>query len=298
MAYTRYLYIVVPTFCETDFVKTFLESWARVNSVIGKIFVCNGNPGDETSKLIERVGTGYPHTVIEVRGHPNLFWSGLVEMGLKQVQEVAQPNDLCLLMNIDISFQVDPLPGMLRILSVDYRQQIAALVRGSDGRFLSAGVAVRSWCMSRNKHLFQGIRGEDVDRHKLVAATYLPTRFVLFPAQALSDAGLPSTCKLPHYGADYEFTNRLRLHGFKPYVFTGAVVHNVETNTGFKTFQQKTSLRQRLSSCFELKCPYNLKRRFWFVWLTYPARTRIPGLVTHFIKIFVEILLGGHSLRR
>jgi hypothetical protein len=75
-------------------------------------------------------------------------------------------------------------------------------------------------------------------------------------------------------------------------------VENIEKNTGFKTFQQKTNFYQRISKIFDKKCTYNLKYRFWFVWLTYPRGTRLIGLITHFSKIFIEILVGGHRLKR
>lgn len=292
------LFVIVPTFNEAQLILPFLESWEKVVCIECVLLICNGNPGDETTDMVADYGLNHRHRVVEVLGRSDLFWSGLVALGLSKVEQDAGPGDYVLLTNIDISFDSDPMASMLAQAKVHPRSQIAALALAADGRLLSAGVHVSSWLFSLNKHLYQGMVLEDIGNSELVPVTYLPTRFVLYPACALNDAGYPNTRRLPHYCGDYEYTNRLRLHGYKPFVNNKVVVRNIDANTGFKTFQQRTTLLQRLSKCLDMKCTYNLKYRFWFVWLTYPRFVVIPGLITHFNKILLEIIFGGHRLNR
>lgn len=294
----RQLFVVVPTFKELSFVEGFFASWRQVSSVACTLVVCNANAVDETSAMIESLDSDYPHSVVELAGHAGLYWSGLVELGLQYVVKSAAPCDLCLLTNIDVGFQNDPIRPLVEANNENPSSQLSALALNSKGRLLSAGIQVKSWCFSLNKHLFEGCRLDEIDRDSLVSATYLPTRFFAFPVRAIKVAGFPNSRRLPHYAADYEYTNRLRLAGFQPYVHTGTVVLNVEKNTGFKSFEKETAFGQRVRNLFNLKCTYHLPTRFWFVWLTYPPLSRLPGLISSMAKILVEVIIGGHRLGR
>jgi GT2 family glycosyltransferase len=116
--------------------------------------------------------------------------------------------------------------------------------------------------------------------------------------RALREGHFPAEAQLPHYCADYEYTNRLRRAGYAPVLFTGSHAALVEENTGFDTFLASTSLWSRLARAWDIKCPYNLRYRYRFVRLVYPAAAVIPGLCSHFAKIFLEIAFGGRKLRR
>jgi len=285
------LFVVVPVFKEHHLIEAFLESWGNVVSSSCTLLICNGNPGDETS-IICKYRSDFIHRIVEVRGNPSLFWGGLVALGLREVGVLAQPGDMVLLTNIDVTFEGDPVAPLQAAMRRTGKCQMAAIARTSTGRILSSGVQVRSWSLSINRHVV----GDEADAGEgecnLIPVTYLPTRFVLFPASAVMEAGLPAYQWLPHYCCDYEYTNRLRTLGYTPYVCPSVVVNNVEGNTGFKTFQTRTTFYDRLSKCMDVKATYNLRSRFWFVWLAYPGLTRVPGVITHFFKILLEVLFG------
>ncbi|MBL9157838.1 MAG: hypothetical protein JNJ70_10220 [Verrucomicrobiales bacterium] len=290
------VHVVVPTFRESGLVGPFLESWDGVRSVDLALHVVNGNPDDETSTLLsEWQGR---HSVTEHRGHPGLFWTGLVALGLREVARVAGEGDFFLITNIDVRPAGDPLSAILAQVPSPEGHQVAIPVTGSGGKVSSSAVVVRSWALSLNRHLGEGQTLDEMPRDACLAATYLPTRFLLVPAKALSEGLFPDEVNLPHYCADYEYTNRLRLAGYAPLLFTGAHATLVEENTGFDTFLAKTSLWSRIRKAWDIKCPYNLRYRYRFVRLVYPRAAFLPGLCSHFAKIFLEIALGGHQLRR
>ena len=290
------IHVVVPTFRESDLVPAFLESWAGIVDHEIEIYLVNGQPGDKTSELVRAWGgRGRFH---EIQGSPDLFWTGLVCLGLRAVAEVAGPDDAFVLTNIDVKFAGDPLSVMLRRAGGLTNRQMTLPVVGADGRVLSAGVQVRSWSLSLNRHLFDGLPVADLPIEAVIEATYLPTRLVLIPARALLEGHFPDEEHLPHYCADYEYTNRLRLHGYLPCVVTGAVAEIAQENTGFDTYLLETTFLSRLARISDIKCAYHFGYRFQFVRLTYPALTVIPGLGTHFAKIFLEIAFGGRQLDR
>jgi GT2 family glycosyltransferase len=290
------IHVVVPAFREGKLVPSFLESWAGIIDHEVEIYLVNGNPGDETSALL-RAWSGRCR-VREIQGSPDRFWTGLVNLGLRAVAETIGSDDAVVLTNIDVKFEGDPVSGMLRRSGGLENRQLTLPVVGSGGKVLSAGVRVRSWSFSLNRHLFDGITAADLPADTLVEATYLPTRFVLLPAKALLEGHLPNEEHLPHYCADYEYTNRLRSCGYQPCIVTGPVVEIAEGNTGLDTYSLGTTFRSRLEGIGDIKCPYHFRYRFHFVRLTYPAAALIPGMVTHFTKIFLEIIFGGRQLDR
>ncbi|MAS95544.1 MAG: hypothetical protein CMO55_20275 [Verrucomicrobiales bacterium] len=290
------VHVVVPTFRETDLVSEFLNSWEKVDDRAIRVYVVNGNPGDETSDLIQ--SWSGKADVQEICGSPVLYWTGLVCLGLRKVAEEASSDDLFVLSNIDVRFDGDPIAALRKRFDSFDGKQVTVPVVGGGGKVLSAGVVVRSWALSRNRHLFDGIAEEELPKSESLGATYLPTRFLVCSVSALKKGLFPAEEALPHYTADYEYTNRLRLSGYEPVIYTGVRVRISEENTGFDTYLLKTSLWSRLKRINDIKCAYNFCFRYRFVRLTYPLKTQVPGMVTHFAKIFVEILFGGKQIDR
>lgn len=294
------LHVVVPTFREQELLDPFLKSWEGVVSCSTRIYVVNGDPGDRTSDELARyLCDGASLRAEEIGGHSGLYWTGLVRLGLERVLGEAEEGDFFVLTNIDVNFAGDPVAAIFDGVDGLTRKQVALPAVDGSGQVRSAGVVVRSWAFSRNRHLLEGAPESELDgAPRELPATYLPTRFLLCPAEALKAGLLPDAESLPHYCADYEYSNRLRLCGFDPVVYTGARVRLREENTGFDTYLRRTSLLSRLRRIRDIKCPYHFGYRYRFVRLVYPGWSQLPGMATHFLKIFAEIALGGGSLQR
>jgi len=285
---------VAPTFRETDHVRRFLESWEASGRDDVTIHLANAAPGDATSEVV--AGWKGRCAVREAVGDATMFWTGLARLGLGQAASEADDGDPMVLMNIDVRFEGDPAGEILAAVKDWRRKQVALPVVAGAGRVVSAGVRVRSWALSLNRHLLDGAELSALSPPREIEATYLPTRFLLFPAEVIRRGCLPDDRRLPHYCADYEYTNRLRRLGFAPVVYTGAFAFLSEENTGFDTYRGPTNLWSRLKRAFDIKCPYHLLYRYRFVRLTYPWPAFLPGLTSHFAKIGLEILLGGKQL--
>lgn len=289
------VHVVAPTFREADLVARFLERWSACSVGIRLVLV-NGDPGDRTSAVVSDWGSRLD--LVEIAGRPDLYWSGLCCLGLRAVAETAEEGDFFLLTNVDVRPEGDPLRDIFADVGGLERRQVAIPVVGGTGTIVSAGVSVRSWCLSLNRHIGEGMRAGELPPSVCIPATYLPTRFLLVPVKALRDGCFPDEARLPHYCADYEYSNRLRLRGYAPVVYTGAIASLSEENTGFDTFLRETTLLSRLRRVRDIKCPYHLGYRYRFVRLVYPWWSQIPGMASHFAKVVLEIALGGRALRR
>jgi GT2 family glycosyltransferase len=286
------IYVVVPTFKETAKVEALLDCFRRIHRDDLQLVIVNGNPGDETSALLEKkVGV----RVREIPGNPSLYWSGLMNLGLRAVLGQASEDDWVVFMNADVTFEVDVFAPLLRTAAKLGQCQIGALTQAS-GHAISSGVAVRSWLFGLNRHPFAGWSLKEAAGHPHEAVDFLPGRCTLIPVLAIWTGGLINERRLAHYGADYEYSNRLKRLGFPAYVCSEAVVECDVKNTGNSLYHKHSRLVERMSRIWSLKSIYNPIYRSRFICLTYPWYACPSALLIYFVKTIVEVALGGELI--
>lgn len=286
------VHIVVPTFREPRQVDRFLAAVKAMRYRRLVVRIVNCNAGDETTGLIA-AASAQDNRIHEVAGTPNLFWSGAQNLGLSQVLAYAVPDDFVLFTNIDVELTSDVIPTLLAASRrIGVPCQIGGLVH-ANGILLSNGVKVRSWALGLNDHPLRGEAIDAVARRYLAPMDYMPTRCLLFPVQAVRECGVINERRLPHYAADYEFTNRLRRGGYQPYLCGLARASVDEGNTGHDIYTKKMGFWARASRVFHIKSSYNVIHRVRFVALAYPWYA-VPTATLAFIgKTVVEVLFGG-----
>jgi GT2 family glycosyltransferase len=289
------VFLVAPTFREPSKVAALLACIGQVAYEPLSVFIVNANPGDETSKLLS--GSGVDPRVRELAADPSLFWSGTVNVGLRRVQAEAGPHDWVLLLNVDITFQGDIVSALVQLAQERPACQIGALAHVA-GRVISSGIQVRSWVWSLNRHPLAGWCVEDVPPDYLEPMDFLPTRCVLFPVNALREVGFVNERRLPHYAADYEFTNRLRRHGYQPFLTGSIHIESDATNTGNDLYRKGFSFHERVRRLFSIKSQFNPRYRINYVLLAYPVYAIPTALLAYLAKTIVEVGLGGARLKK
>jgi GT2 family glycosyltransferase len=286
-------YIIVPTFREKGKVERLLNSFSHVTDGTVKLLIVNGNPGDETCSYLRQLRNG---RVLEIPGAPNLFWSGLVNLGLEHVLRQEEQPEFVILMNADVEFDTDILTPLISKARATPNAQLAAVTIA--GRYVvSSGVKVKSWLLMNNRHPLAGTLPELLPSDALIPVDFLPTRCTLIPFAAARRAGLIAEHDLPHYGGDNEYTNRLRKLGFPPYIFTGSQVKVDSRNTGNSVFHKALSLKVRIRSLFSIKTNFNPIYRLRFVRLAYPWYAWPSAMLLCTLRSVFEVLLGGGAIK-
>ncbi|MFA4943139.1 MAG: DapH/DapD/GlmU-related protein [Lentisphaeria bacterium] len=289
----RFTFVVIPTFKEKEKMAAFLRCFSQVTENNVWLLVANGNPGDETSELLRQ--TQSPR-VLELPGNPELFWSGLVNLGLRHVLEQETDPEFVIIMNADVEFEGKTLAALLAKARANPDTQLAAVTVAGD-RVVSSGVKVVSWFLTRNRHPLAGTRPEDLPPDALIPADFLPTRCTLIPFAAVKKAGVIAEKELPHYGGDNEYTNRVRKLGYPTYIFTGSQVRVDAQNTGTNVFYKSIPLGKRLHSLFSIKSPANPIYRLRFVRLAYPWYAWPSAMFLYTARSLLEVLLGGAAIK-
>src|SRR6266446_7037476 len=211
------VFIVVPTFRETEKVGSLLQSVRHLHHRPLELVVVNADPGDATSQLLAREAKHGDLIIHEEPGIPEQFWSGTVNRGLRRVARRSRSGDWVLLMNVDVIFHNDIVGALLHAALRRSPCQIGAVAHAR-GNVISSGVQVKSWMLTLNRHPLAGLREGHIPKGVCIPVDFLPTRCLLFPADALKNVGLVQERRLPHYGADYEFSLRLARHGYAAFL--------------------------------------------------------------------------------
>jgi GT2 family glycosyltransferase len=285
--------VIVPTFKERRQVERFLNCFARSDSRNVVILIINGNPGDETSLYLEEL---HNDRILELEGHPGLFWSGLVNLGLRHVLQSEAEKEFVILMNADVKFDHDLVTFLTAKARLMPNCQLAALTVG-DRCVVSSGIKVVSWALTLNRHPLTGNMPEHVPTDALIPVDFLHARCTLIPYSAVVKAGLVAERELPHYGGDNEYTNRVRKLGYQPYIFTGARVRLDTKHTGVDVFHRRLSLSKRVGSLFSIKSAANPIYRLRFVKLAYPRYAWPSAMILYLLRSATEVLFGGALIK-
>jgi len=291
----KHIFVTVPTFREPRKIQALLSSFSSINPPGVLVLIANGNPGDETTRLIQAaVGKGQP--VREIPGNSSLFWSGLTNLAMRHALQVGRPDDFLMLMNADVTFTTDVFAAM-REKSRDLPPCVLAALTSARGRIISSGASAKSWVLGMNRHPFAGEMLTEVNPTQVVPVDFLPGRCTMIPLSALSIAGEINEKTLPHYGADYEFSWRLKRAGYPLFLFTGAIVECDVENTGNCVFHKRVCLGQRLRGVFSIRSADNPFYRTRYIWLVYPLYACPTATLVFLGKSLLSVFLGGARIR-
>ena len=270
------IHVLAPTFDEYSHVKNFINSWSScsLDEEIN-IIIINGNYGDETTNLINDLDTV---NIVEIEASKDEYWSALVNKGLIFFNEHKKDEDNLIITNIDVM----PPKDLKEILSIGFEENCCISVPAIDqnNQLLDGGIRQISWLLDLKRKFYyknsSSINIENID--------YCPTRFLII--KNINKESMPLTLakKLPHYGSDYEYTNRLRIGGFCIYCITSSYAINDSQNSGIK---KNNIFNQNIKEIlFGIKSTFNIKYRTNFVLNFYP-KIYIPFLL---LSVYIRIL--------
>ncbi len=285
---------VIPTYKEPKQIEKLISSFLFVQSSVIEIFIVNGNPKDETSLLLAACKDD---RVIELEGNPDLYWSGLVNIGLNYLLQRNEKPEFVFILNADVFFDCDILERFLKKAKTLEKFQFAGITI-SKGKIIASGAKVKSWVLTNIRHPLAGSLVENLAEDILIPVDYLPTRCLIFPFSALLECGVIAEKRLPHYGGDEEFTNRLRQYGYQPFIYTGVKVYLDASNTGTDVFHKKINIWKRLGSLFSIKSTANPVYCIRFVKMAYPWYAVPTGIILYLLRSILQILLGGRLLKK
>ena len=285
------MYICIPTYNEFEKVISVLSSLKDSTFNNFKVVLVNANYGDKTTKYLRKYSINYLFEIIEIKGNSEEYWSRTVNRGLEYIIKNKGLHDSILLCNVDIVFRENTIVRLYYILKKMNFDCIIGAISLNNDKVISSGVKILSWFFPiKNYHPLTNSIYSNICNSGLVEVDFLPSRCILIPLISLDINNLVLYSKLPHYHADYEFTNRLKRSGYQLYLAPSASVYVDINNTGLNVFNSSFDIKLFIKNYFSIKNQSNPFYRFNFIIATFPKWAVPTALFTYFIKSLLELL--------
>lgn len=237
------VYALMPVFNRLALTRQAIDSLRQQRGVDVRIVVIDDGSTDGTPDFLAS-----QQDLIVLQGNGDLWWGGAMDLAMRHVHPLLAPGDYLLFVNNDTSFGPEFVASLVSASQSNGNAAVGCIVRDADdpSRVLTVGARA-------NLDKFQ-IReiATDLDltrlaspqaaRGEVLAVDFLPGRGTLFPGNVLDRVGYMRPRLLPHYRADYEFSDRVRRAGFALVVSLGSALL---THDAFGTEKKIPSFWQR-----------------------------------------------------
>ena len=272
-----------------------------MNSVVFVLIPCHNNKGDVLSLLGYLERQTYPHgrvvlvddgstdgtedavrgefpQVTILKGSGALWWTGANALGVDYIVPRAQTSDFILLLNNDLVVESDYIQRLVEASATFGRAIVGStLYDFHSRRFVEAGIILDRRLNASINRDYDVVARKDGDDDVSV----LPGRGTLIPMEVFSRIGNFNSRRLPHYGADYEFTVRAKRAGFRLIVSHRARVYAKLEITGLACPSGRLiSLKECREILFSKKSTANIVYYLTYVWLCSERKWRLRNTIT------------------
>ena len=208
------IYVIIPVHNRIRYTVECIKSLKKQDCVSKlKIFLVDDGSTDNTKKIINNK---FPEVKI-LEGDGNLFWGGAANYGIKQVLKLSKKNDWILLVNNDVEFKKNTISNLIKN-SVKFKRKVIAgalSVSYKDKKtIIKSGTIVKNWFFNITLHKFLGLNITNLKNEKPVDVDFLTGRCLLHPVEIFKIVKNYDSKKFPHYGADDEFSMRVKQFGY------------------------------------------------------------------------------------
>jgi GT2 family glycosyltransferase len=152
------------------------------------------------------------------------------------------------------------------------------------------GGEVNNWPWSESRFLLSNLNTEE--QKGLHEVSLYPGRGLLIPKAVFDAIGLFEEKKLPHYLADYDFTQMARRKGFKIYCNYDAKLFTYPDEGGDPKLRKQKSLRNYFLHLFSIRGGGNLRNFTIYTFRNCPKKYLAASLLTGYLR-----RIGGYWLR-
>jgi glycosyltransferase involved in cell wall biosynthesis len=172
------------------------------------VIVVDDGSTDRTRQIIRNE---FPDVHL-IEGNGTLWWTGAIVKGMKYALENLQSTEYIVWLNDDISLSDNFISNLVEICDQPFAK--ASVIGG-----IVLSSIYSDWIVFSGLLKKQPIRSMDKFlNHQLIEVDTLNGNITVISRKIVEDTGLPDCNKFKHYGGDYEFTNRAKLHGFKVFL--------------------------------------------------------------------------------
>jgi GT2 family glycosyltransferase len=267
--------IVIPVHNRKKFTEACLYALQNQTVKSDYIIVVDDGSSDGTKEMIN---TQFSEVIV-LEGDGNLFWTAAINRGIMLALSLGA--DYVLTMNNDTVASENFIEKMMLHAKPDIL--LGALDIDIKSKKPYYGGELFNWRTGHSQFLLPMLkRGKQKGLHEV---SLFPGRGLLIPKRVFETVGLFEEKKLPHYLADYDFTQLARTKGFKVFCNYDAKLYTYPEEGGDHKIRNKKSVRNYFNHLFSIRGGGNLRN-----FTVYALRNCPP-------KDIVLALLSGYARR-
>ena len=251
------IYVLIPVFnrlhCTKKIIKCLREQTLKENL---KIYVVDDGSKDGTGDWLNK-----QFDINIVQGNGKLFWSGAINLGLRNIFKNSNPDDWLLLINNDVLIKSDYVESLFKIAKKNYPAAIGSIIKNKNGEIVSVGPKINTKSLEiKDLNDFKKIF-----KHKklLKDVDALSGRGVIYPLKSIVEVNGINQRIFPHYFADYELSLRIKKKGYNLMLSKDAYVLSDED---FDLIKHQRKIQPFFSKLSSKKSPSLIYSKFFFWW--------------------------------
>lgn len=271
------IYVLIPVFNRIELTKRCIES-IKNQSLYKEIqiIIVDDGSSDGTSDWIK---IHCPEIVI-LNGTGSLFWCGAIHYGIEFILKIASYNDYVVLVNNDTELEQHTIEKLKKFSDQNKRNMLVSALTCDDKKphkIIQSGSIVKSWYFNVTEKIFLKNNIKELGSLEAKQVDFLTGRCLMHPIEVFWIAGNYNAQKFRHYGADDEFSMRVKKYGFKTFVLPSAISYlHVGAN-------HKLSL---IKTLFSIRSSSNIINKFNLSLAIAPAPAKLSFFIFGVIKSF------------
>ena len=253
------IHVIIPVHNRIKYTLSCIESLKKQN-IFNKlnIIVVDDGSTDGTSPYIK---SHYPEITL-LKGSGNLFWGGAVNLGISYACKIGKKNDWILLVNNDVEFVSNSISELVSECEKKQRKILAGSLTISfedKSTIIKSGTIVKSWFLNITEHAYNSLNINKYSKLENLEVDFITGRSLLHPIEIFDKVGNYDSKNFLHYGADDEFSMRVKKYGYKVILCVKSLVYLKSNNYKNNSAKIKKNLFHTL---FSIHSSSNIVNKF------------------------------------
>ena len=275
------IHVIIPVFNRLNYtIKCLYSLKNQKNYDDLKIIVVDDGSTDGTKQYLKN---NFPQITV-LNGSGSLFWGGAISLGIEYVIKISQSKDWVLLVNNDVELSQDAISNLIKEAEKRNRKVIVgALTINAEDKttIITSGTIVKSWFLNITKHVYKDFSVNQIHNREPIMVDFLTGRSLLHPVEIFNTAGNYDAQTFPHYGADDEFSMRVKKYGYLTLLCSSSIVF-LHPNEKYET--KKINFKNFFFTIFGKKSSSNIINKFNLTLKVVPFHAKISFFLIGIMK--------------